>query len=334
VLLPYGLELEVDAGVARRPRAEEEPRPASASVVGLDRRRFYTYSMRLLSNWDFGNRSTMFFGGGVALNDRSGAPDRSGATGIVGYRIGEEVALRGDATVVYVPRDHWTDVGFRLGLSVALGALGRSSTVRTGRPAAPMLAITRTVAVTRRDTVYRTDTVYLAAPGGSGPSSPSEVSLPRPRTGDPADASSVVVRFPYNQAVLTSAAKRDLDRWLSAWGSRVAEDSSMRVIVSGFADQCGAPDVNERVSLDRAVATQRYLVDSLHIPADRILARGLGERRLVEVRRDSSGDVPDRPVTNCASPLNRRAEVRAEPPAGGREDDRDSGGDRKVVRRP
>jgi outer membrane protein OmpA-like peptidoglycan-associated protein len=302
VVLPYGLQLEADASIARRPRDDRPPQVTG--VTGLDTRRFDTYSARLLSNWDFGNRSTMFFGGGFAVNDRSGFRDQTGPSGIIGYRIGEEVALRGDVTVLYVARDRWTDVGFRLGISVAAGTLRGSPRVRRGRSAQPSFAVERTVLVTQRDTVYRTDTVFLAAPERSGRSSSGDVALPpaiRPET------SSVVVRFSSNQAMLSADAKRDLVRWLATWGNRVADDPSVRVIVSGFADQCGPAMVNERVSFERARATRQYLVDSLRVPAERVLTRALGERRIMEARETAGA---------CNSAIDRRAEVRAEAVAG------------------
>jgi outer membrane protein OmpA-like peptidoglycan-associated protein len=290
VVLPYGLQLEIDAATARRPRAEE----STPGVVGLDRRRFETYSARLLSNWDFGNRSTMFFGGGVATTERSGFRDQTGPTAIVGYRIGEEVAFRGDVTVIYIAPDQWTDVGFRLGLSVAVGTLRGSSRVRTGRNLVqPNFAVRQTVTVTQRDTVVRIDTVFVAEPMSRAAS--GEVSLPP-------DSTAVVVHFPSNGAALTDDAKRDLVRWRAALGERVTRDSTVRVIVSGFADQCGPMSVNERVSFERARATRTFLVDSLRVPAERVLTRALGERRLVHAVAG-----PD-----CASSVNRRAEVKAE----------------------
>jgi outer membrane protein OmpA-like peptidoglycan-associated protein len=105
----------------------------------------------------------------------------------------------------------------------------------------------------------------------------------------------VTVQFPVNQWKLSEDAKAQLDDIATS-----AKDLPRYVIeVQGFTDKTGTPDVNEKLSQDRAEAAARYLVNQHQIPVRDINMLGSGYASPV-------GD----DKTRDGRKQNRRVEVR------------------------
>ncbi len=105
----------------------------------------------------------------------------------------------------------------------------------------------------------------------------------------------VTVQFAVNQWKLSDDAKAQLDDIASS-----AQSLPRYVIeVQGFTDKTGTPDVNEKLSQDRAEAAARYLVNQHQIPVRDINMLGSGYASPV-------GD----DKTRDGRKQNRRVEVR------------------------
>jgi outer membrane protein OmpA-like peptidoglycan-associated protein len=70
------------------------------------------------------------------------------------------------------------------------------------------------------------------------------------------------------------------------------------VIVTGYADSTGSPDINVPLSRTRAEAVKTYLLEKSGVSSERVIARGLGEEQPVASNTTSAG-----------RQLNRRVEI-------------------------
>jgi len=211
--------------------------------------------------------------------------------------------LRVDGVINYMPEVKARDFSVRAGVSLLLGPNRRTSTPPTvlALTGDSVLTITRTVTITRVDTVTRTEVAAAndaGTPGGGAPTAAAPGGTRNSFSG-----SGVTVYFGFDQASLTPEARTLLTRF----GERLRGDDAVGAVITGHADQCGSPATNAALSRRRALAAQRYLVDSVGISPERIVATGVGTQQLLEERTVPSSRAP-RSV--CAAERNRRAEAR------------------------
>ncbi len=111
---------------------------------------------------------------------------------------------------------------------------------------------------------------------------------------DEARAIDLDIRFEVNSAHLSATAERQLGELGEAF--RSSELATLGFIVAGHTDATGPADANMALSLRRAEAVKRYLVQTFGIVAERLSVLGLGEERL------------KRPFDTAAA-ANRRVEI-------------------------
>lgn len=121
-----------------------------------------------------------------------------------------------------------------------------------------------------------------AAPASAGP------------TPSAAGAIDLAILFEFGSAALTPAGRGALDTLAGALADPTLRDARIRI--EGHTDAVGRPEVNQRLSAERAAAVRRYLVDTRGIAGDRLVALGLGQTQLA---------LPDRP----ADAANRRVRI-------------------------
>jgi outer membrane protein OmpA-like peptidoglycan-associated protein len=111
------------------------------------------------------------------------------------------------------------------------------------------------------------------------------------------------VLFAHGSADLQPAARETLDRVADVL--RTVPDR--HVVVEGYTDSTGDPGVNERLSVARAEAVQKYLADA-GVGSSRVSTQGFGARQPVATNATSEGRA-----------ANRRVEIVIQPRAGAAE---------------
>jgi OOP family OmpA-OmpF porin len=92
---------------------------------------------------------------------------------------------------------------------------------------------------------------------------------------EPASALSLPVHFEFDSAAILPAAREQLDAL--ADGIKLLPPSR-RIVIEGHTDASGSEQYNDQLSLRRAEAVKRYLVQHHGLEARRMQATGLGER--------------------------------------------------------
>ncbi|MEW6755136.1 MAG: OmpA family protein [Candidatus Latescibacterota bacterium] len=100
-----------------------------------------------------------------------------------------------------------------------------------------------------------------------------------------------VVNFPTGGAVLSAAAKQELDQTAQV----LMQNPAVQVELRGYADNVGAPDLNQKLSQKRAQAVADYLV-SKGVEASRLSVVGLGEGNPVADNATAEGRARNRRV--------------------------------------
>lgn len=132
-----------------------------------------------------------------------------------------------------------------------------------------------------------------AEPAAAPP--PAEIAAIEPRK-EPINIAEKA-QFDFNQAVLRSEDKQQLDEVLSQ-AKNLPEDAAIRV--TGYTDSVGSKKYNQDLSMRRAQAAREYLV-SHGIDEKRIVLSGMGEANPVASNDTAEGRA-----------MNRRVEVAAE----------------------
>jgi len=116
----------------------------------------------------------------------------------------------------------------------------------------------------------------------------------RPEASDSKQMIDLNIPFEFNSSELQARAAGQLKQLRSALSSEAL--SKDQFLVAGHTDASGSAQHNQQLSMRRAEAVKRYLVDN-GVPAQRLQAVGYGSEHLA---------VPDRPD----DPSNRRVEIR------------------------
>ena len=68
------------------------------------------------------------------------------------------------------------------------------------------------------------------------------------------------------------------------------------IIIDGHTDSFGGDDFNQKLSQDRAVSVQQYMINAMRIPSYRLIATGFGETRPVSSNETESGRARNRRI--------------------------------------
>ncbi len=68
------------------------------------------------------------------------------------------------------------------------------------------------------------------------------------------------------------------------------------IIIEGHTDSFGGDDFNQKLSQDRAVSVQQYMINAMRIPSYRLIATGYGETRPVSSNETESGRARNRRI--------------------------------------
>jgi outer membrane protein OmpA-like peptidoglycan-associated protein len=128
---------------------------------------------------------------------------------------------------------------------------------------------------------------------GIGPAQPQAA----PSSGTPTNqAVALNVFFESNSDRILQGYYGDLDKLGKVLTA--PQFGAYRVQVEGHTDGIGSDTYNQRLSQRRAESVKRYLVQHFHIPADRLVVKGLGESNPI-----ATNDTPE------GREKNRRVEV-------------------------
>jgi outer membrane protein OmpA-like peptidoglycan-associated protein len=99
--------------------------------------------------------------------------------------------------------------------------------------------------------------------------------------------------FAFNKAELPDPAKARLDQVVA---DLKADPKTIFIEVEGHTDNVGAPEVNERIGLERAEAVKRYLYEQHQVPLHKINVISYGEDKPVAPNNTRDGRAQNRRV--------------------------------------
>lgn len=99
--------------------------------------------------------------------------------------------------------------------------------------------------------------------------------------------------FAFNKTLLPDEAKARLDKMVS---DLKADPKGVFIEIEGHTDNRGAPEVNEKIGLERAEAVKRYLYEQHQIPLHKINVISYGEDKPVAPNNTRDGRAQNRRV--------------------------------------
>jgi outer membrane protein OmpA-like peptidoglycan-associated protein len=99
--------------------------------------------------------------------------------------------------------------------------------------------------------------------------------------------------FAFNKTLLPDEAKARLDKMVS---DLKADPKGVFIEIEGHTDNRGAPEVNEKIGLERAEAVKRYLYEQHQIPLHKINVISYGEDKPVAPNNTPDGRAQNRRV--------------------------------------
>lgn len=143
---------------------------------------------------------------------------------------------------------------------------------------------------------------YVAPPEPVAPPPPAPAPLPPP---PPRKVSfSADSLFDFNKQDVKPAGKQALDTFAAD-----LKGTKFEVItVTGHTDRIGSHDYNMKLSTRRAEAVKEYLVESLGIPPDKVVARGVDGSEPVTKPGECKGEKRTKQLIACLQP-DRRVEI-------------------------
>jgi OOP family OmpA-OmpF porin len=147
------------------------------------------------------------------------------------------------------------------------------------------------------------NTIYILTCGGPGGSMSSTVNVavvvppPPPPPGpvvltEKAETVNVLIEFDFNKAVI----KPEYYPNVNAVGEFMQKYTSVDLTVEGHTDNVGKKPYNQKLSLRRAEAVKKYIVDKFGIDPRRIKSVGYGESRPVDTNKTPEGRYHNRRV--------------------------------------
>lgn len=99
-------------------------------------------------------------------------------------------------------------------------------------------------------------------------------------------AASLLITFPTNSATLMPQAQQQLD----IVGRALKNDklADFKFAIEGHADPRGAPDLNQKLSEERAESVRSYLISTHNIAAERLVALGKGDKEPVNKKNPAA----------------------------------------------
>ncbi len=99
------------------------------------------------------------------------------------------------------------------------------------------------------------------------------------------------LKFPVNQAVITK------DNYpLLAKLQKVIRDTAQSIVIQGNTDSMGSKTVNDKLSQERAISVEKYLVANNSISDDKVTAKGLGDSQPIASNKTAEGRVQNRRI--------------------------------------
>ena len=74
------------------------------------------------------------------------------------------------------------------------------------------------------------------------------------------------------------------------------------LIIEGHTDSFGGDELNQKLSQERAVSVQQYMVNAMRIPTYRLIATGYGETRPVASNETEAGRARNRRIDIIIKP--------------------------------
>jgi len=156
---------------------------------------------------------------------------------------------------------------FVVGLYAASGSLAQDSPINGTTPTREIIETLEVTASNVNTTIPRMEYLSVHFNGKKG----DVILLPR-------YAVDLTIHFAYNSSTLSTNAKAQLDVLASALLS--PELRNQRFLISGHTDAGGNADYNAKLSMARAQAATKYLIDVWGIKPKRLVAHGWGKANL------------------------------------------------------
>ena len=99
--------------------------------------------------------------------------------------------------------------------------------------------------------------------------------------------------FAFNKAVLPDEAKARLDKMVT---DLKADPKGIFIEIEGHTDNRGAPEINEKIGMERAEAVKRYLYEQHQVPLHKINVISYGEEKPVAPNNTRDGRAQNRRV--------------------------------------
>ena len=258
--------LEGDAGYAKISH-DDQPFAPGAAPRPADDATYTPLYFRLAYNVPVGNRSGLILGAHVVRHDYEFTYE-VGYGGLLGLRAGitPSVALRFDVLGDWNNSDTPTPDDPEGGSDITLtGRAGLSLMLRTSRPTPPPPP---------PPVVVEPPPPPPPAPTPAPPPPPPPPPAPADRTAEVRSIVQEMIYFDFDQSDLRPEAQAALDRKIPLFNA----NPSMRIRITGHADERGSDEYNLALGQRRAAAAKQYLV-ARGVAEDRIEITTAGEER-------------------------------------------------------
>jgi OmpA-OmpF porin, OOP family len=214
------------------------------------------------------NKLSVDYGGGVKLF----LPDR-----IAKLFLSDDLALRADVRHILPLNDKYNDFLYTAGIAFSFGGKTKAE-----EPAPPVVA----------PKVEKPAPVVV--PKAEAPPPPVVVPPPAPAP-KPAiiekGRQTLDVEFDFDKSTIKKGYYKDIDSLVGV----MKQYPDLNVIVEGHTDSVGTPAYNKKLSLRRAEAVKKYMVEK-GIDANRIKVQGFGEEKPIATNKTKEGRQKNRRV--------------------------------------
>ncbi|MCE5262934.1 MAG: OmpA family protein [Deltaproteobacteria bacterium] len=272
----------------------------------------YSYGVEALYNFMPGSKFVPFLaaGGGGSLLHESGVGTRSHRGmldygGGLKYFVTEDIALRADVRHVIPLNESNNNLLFTFGVNFFFGGVKKAApVVETARAAEPAAA-----------------PVVVAPPPPPPPPAPAPEPLPPPppppppvveKAAPPASAMeksitekgrvTLNVEFDFGKATIRKGEQADIAQLADV----MKKYPDLKITIEGHTDNVGNAKYNEKLSLQRANAVKKNLVDKYGIAASRLDTKGYGMTKPIASNKTKEGRQKNRRVEASAEYLIKK----------------------------